>query len=278
MYNLFRFLVRYYLFFLFVLLEVFSFYLIFQNNKYQQVAYINEANRLSGRVYSTYTGITDYFYLRSFSDSLVAENARLHAQLSDSKYYTGIDSIRKNDTIGKYIQSYEYLTARVIRNSVNQASNFIYLDKGKLQGIHKYMGVINSNGIVGQVANVTDHYCAVRSVLNKDSRVSARFIKNQFSGDLHWDGINSTTASMDNVPKHAPVKIGDTVVTSGFSELFPRNIMVGTVKKVKMEPDKDFLDITVSLATNFSSLDYVYVINNIHRNETQLLDSLTKEK
>lgn len=79
---------------------------------------------------------------------------------------------------------------------------------------------------------------------------------------------------MEDIPKHVPVKVGDTLVTSGFSQLFPRNIMVGRVKTVKMEPDKNFLEITVDLSTNFGSLSYVYVVNNLKKQEILLLDSL----
>lgn len=238
---------------------------------------MNVANNVSGRVYETYKGVNDYFYLRRISDSLVAENAYLRAQLYDSKYDTKVVVGTQLDSTAKTVQNYNYITARVIRNSVNEASNLIYLDRGRLQGVGKQMGVINPNGIVGQVVHVTDNYAAVMSVLSKDFKISAKFKKNQFFGNLHWDGLNSTTAILEDIPKHVPVKVGDTIVTSGFSQLFPRNIMVGKVKSVNMEADKNFLDITVSLSTNFGSLNYVYVVDNIKKEEIQTLDSLVKK-
>ncbi len=235
---------------------------------------MNVANSVSGKVYSTYTGVSDYLYLRRFSDSLVDENAKLRAQLLDSKYNSKIDSGILRDSTLKNVQQYSFISARVIHNSVNEAANLIYLDRGRLQGIGKQMGVINANGIVGQVVAVTDNYSAAMSVLSKEFKVSAKFKKNEFFGNLHWDGVNSTTASMEDIPKHVPVKVGDTLVTSGFSQLFPRNIMVGRVKSVTMEPDKNFLEITVNLSTNFGSLSYVYVVNNLKKQEILLLDSL----
>lgn len=235
---------------------------------------MNAANTISGRVYSAYTGINDYLYLQRFSDSLVQENASLRAELLDSKYISRIDSGIVRDSSDKNIQHFKYITARVIKNSVNDASNLIYLDRGTQQGIQKQMGVINTNGIVGQVVAVTDNYSAVMSVLSKDFKVSAKFKKHEFFGNLHWDGINSTTATLEDIPKHVPVKVGDTLVTSGFSQLFPRNIMIGRVKNVNMEAEKNFLDISVNLSTNFGSLSYVYVVNNIRKEEILLLDSL----
>lgn len=221
--------------------------------------------------------MNDYLYLRRFNDSLVQENANLRAQLYESKYDTRIDSGKVSDSTLKTVQLFTYISARVIYNSVNRASNLIYLDRGKLHGVRKQMGVINGNGIVGQVVSVTDNYSAVMSVLSKDFKISTKLKKNEFFGNMHWDGINTTTASLEDIPKHVSVKAGDTLVTSGYSQLFPRNIMVGTVSKVKMEPDKNFLDITLNLSTNFGSLSYVYVINNIRKQEIQSLDSLAKK-
>lgn len=279
MYNLFRFFLRYHLLFFFIALEVFCFYLIYKNKYYNEVAYLKIANEASGKVYAAYTGINDYFYLSKMNDSLVAENAALRAELYDSKYDNRIDSAGVADSSSKkFIQHFTYIAAKVIRNSVNESSNIIYLDRGKNQGIGKQMGVISQGGIVGQVISVTDNYSAVMSVLHKDFKVSAKFKKNDFFGNMHWSGTNSTTAILEDIPKHVPVKVGDTLVTSGFSQLFPRNIMVGTVKTVKMEPDKNFLEITVKLSTNFGNLSYVYVVNNIRKQEIQQLDSINAKK
>jgi rod shape-determining protein MreC len=277
MYNLFRFFLRYYLFILFISLEFFCFYLTYRTKKYNQAAYNNFGLAVGGKVHQSYTGISDYLYLRRMSDSLVNENAALRQRLIESKFDNKVDSTQVNDSVGRYVQHFNYITARVIYNSVDQASNLIYLNRGKLQGVSRQMGVFNANGIVGQVISVTDNYAAVMSVLSKDFKVSAKLKKSEYFGNMHWDGINSTTATLEEIPKHVPVKVGDTIVTSGFSELFPRNIMIGTVKKVKTQADKNFLEITVNLSTDFGNLSYVYIVKNIRRNELQSLDSLSKK-
>ncbi|HWB64803.1 MAG TPA: rod shape-determining protein MreC [Chitinophagales bacterium] len=277
MYNLFRFLLRYHLFILFVLLEGFCFLLIYNSRHYNQVAYINTANALSGKVYKTFRDAGDYLYLRRLNDSLLAENATLRQRLPESAFIRTNDSIEHTDTSGKMIQHFVYVPAHVIRNSVDQPSNLIYLDRGRLQGVTKQTGVVNARGIVGQVINVTDNYAAVMSVLSKDFKVSAKLKKNDYFGNLHWDGINLTTATLEEIPKHVEVQEGDTIVTSGFSELFPRDVMIGTVRKVKAEPDKNFLNISVRLSTDFGNLNYVYVVKNLKKTELHLLDSLVQK-
>lgn len=274
MYNLLHFFLRYHLLILFLSLEAFCFFLIYHNNHYNQTAYVNVINTISGKVYNTYRSGIDYFYLRRYNDSLALENAFLREQLLDSKFDNQIDTGSLSDSSKRYVQNYTYITARVIRNSVNRATNLIYLDKGKLHGVDKHMGVIAPNGIVGQVIAVTDNYAAVMSVLSKDFKVSVKFRKNEYFGNLQWDGIHSTSASLQEIPKHVPVQVGDTVVTSGYSQLFPRNIMVGVVSKVKSYPERTFLEIDVTLTTDFGNLGYVYIVKNLRKQELNQLDSL----
>ncbi len=278
MYNLIRFLVRYYLFFFFVLLEGFCFYLIYQNNKYSRASFVNMANEANGKVYKSYSGITDYLYLRQFADSLVKENASLRANLTDSKSDNTVVIKEQKDTMSKKLeQVYTYIPAKVIRNSVNQSANYIYINRGKNQGVTTQMGVINPSGVVGQVVNVTDNYAAVMSLLNKKFLVSVKLKGTNYFGSLSWEGKNTTLAKLKEIPKHVKMKVGDTLVTSGYSELFPENVMVGTVKHMNAEPEENFLDIDVSLSTNMNNLSYVYVVNNIKKKELQILDSVVKK-
>ena len=278
MYNLIRFLVRYYLFFFFILLEGFCFYLIYQNSHYHQASFVNMANEANGRVYKSYSGATDYLYLGRFSDSLVKENASLHAQLMDSKSDNTVVKKDQSDTVSKKIeQVYTYIAAKVIRNSVNQSANYIYINRGKNQGITPQMGVIDPSGVVGQVVNVTDNYAAVMSLLNKKFQVSVKLKHTNYFGPLSWEGKNTTLAKLKEIPKHVKLKVGDTLVTSGYSELFPENVMVGVVKHFNAEPEENFLDIDVSLSTNMNNLSYVYVVTNLKRNELKILDSIVKK-
>lgn len=278
MYNLIRFLVRYYLFFFFILLEGFCFFMIYQHSQYHQASFVNIANEANGRVYESYSGVTDYLYLRRYSDSLVKENASLHARLADSKSDNSVDSIVKNDTLTKKLeQVYTYTSAKVIRNSVNQSANYIYINRGKNQGITPQMGVIDPSGVVGQVISVTDNYAAVMSLLNKKFQVSVKLKGSNYFGPLSWEGKNTTLAKLKEIPKHVKIKVGDTLVTSGYSELFPENVIVGTVKHMNAEPEENFLDIDVSLSTNMSNLSYVYVVTNLKKKEIQLLDSVVKK-
>jgi rod shape-determining protein MreC len=278
MYNLLRFLIRYHLLFFFILLQGFCGYLIYQNSHYHQAAMVNMANDANGQVYQSYTHAQDYIHLREMSDSLVTENARLRAQLRNAQNEEQPILRTATDTPSvKWMQVYTYMPAKVIRNSVNQTSNYIYINRGSAQGITSQMAVVNPNGIVGQVVNVTEHYAAVMSLLNKSFKVSAKLKHSNYFGTLSWTGRNSTTAKLEEIPKHVKVKIGDTIVTSGFSEIFPENIAVGRVSYINAEPEKNFLEIDVTIATDMNNLSYVYVINHLRKSELAHLDTLVKK-
>jgi rod shape-determining protein MreC len=274
-YNLFRFFVRYYVLLLFLLLEIFSLYLVYKNNGYNQTAYAHVANDISGKMFNTYGNVAGYFYLNRTNDSLAQENIRLRAALIESKLDNRIEVGQESDSSKKFVQKYSYTHARVSYATVNRPVNFIYLDKGLAHGIKKQMGVISPNGIVGQVVSVTENYAAVMTIISKDFRVSAKFKKNDYFGNLHWTGTNPRVAALEEIPKHVPVKVGDTLVTSGYSQLFPRNVMVGIIKKVEAQAEKNFLDIDVQLSTDFGNLTHVYVINNMYKEEFVTLDTLT---
>lgn len=278
MYNLFRFLVRYYLFFIFLLLEGLCFYLIYQNSKYHQAAFINMANNANGKAYQTVSGITDYFYLRQMADSLVVENAKLHARLAESTNDPNMSTVKLTDTVSRKLeQVYTYIPAKVIHNSVNLSANYLYINRGKRQGITPQMGVISPSGVVGQVVTVTDDYAAVMSLLNKNFKVSAKLKSSNYFGTLSWEGKNTSLAKLKEIPKHVKVNVGDTIVTSGYSELFPENVMVGKISHVNAEPEENFLDIDVKLSTNMNNISYVYVINNLKKNQFMVLDTVVKK-
>lgn len=278
MYNLFRFFVRFYLFFFFLLLEGFCFYLIYQNSRYHQAAFVNMANSANGKAYQTVSGVTDYLYLKQMADSLVAENAMLHARLKESTNDTTVNQQKQTDTIGKKLeQVYTYIPAKVIHNTVNLSANYIYINRGKNQGITTQMGVISPGGVVGQVVNVTNDYAAVMSLLNKNFKVSAKLKSSNYFGTLTWEGKNTGLAKLREIPKHVKAKEGDIIVTSGYSEIFPENVIVGIVKNVNAEPEANFLDIDVTLSANMNNLSYVYVVNNLKRKEFIVLDSVVKK-
>jgi len=274
--NLFLFLWRFKYFILFLLLEIFSFYLIFQNSNFHHAAFVNSSNAMAANVNESVKSMKDYLNLKKVNGDLATENARLRSMLKDS-YYSDTAS-KKNVTDTVHHQQYSLIAAKVINNSVNRRNNYLTLDIGSQQGIQSEMGVVCSEGLVGIVKDVSPHFCSVMSFLHKDSRISAKVKKSGYIGSLVWDGYSSDHAELRDIALHVQLAKGDTIVTSSYSSIFPEGIMLGFVDEVEKKAGDNFYNITVRLSTDFSKLTYVYVVNNVLKAEQEKLEQTQQEK
>ena len=273
MYRIFLFFVKYNGAFVFVFLEVIalSFYFTRNINPNKEV-FISTANGLIGNVYETTSRVTLYWNLSAVNDSLARENAELKMQLPNSKFSSLVNPNIVNDTTLK--QYYQYVDSKVINNTVHRPHNFLTINRGVLQGAKLNSGVINGNGkgIVGVLQKSSNHYSVVMSVLNIDMRISAKILRNDYFGVMVWDGNDSRYMSLESVPKHAIVQTGDTIITSGFSTIFPEGILIGTVDSFFKPPGLNFYKIKVALFNNLNSTQYVYIINNLLKEEQLKLE------
>jgi len=269
--NLLIFLWRYNFFIFFLLLEAICIYLIAQNNNFHRAAFVNSSNRVAAKVNSGVSAVTDYINLRETNEALARQNAALKSLLPDVYYVDSVNRAYFKDTLHK--QQYEFMVARVVNNSINRRNNYLTLDRGSMQGVHAEMGVISADGIVGIVKDVSPHYCSVMSFLHKDSRVSARIKKNGFIGSLVWEGYDAQFAALKDIAKHVKLAKGDTIVTSNFSAIFPEGVMIGVVDFVDANTGNNFQDIRIRLSTRFGSLSYVYLVDNLMKEEQLNLEA-----
>lgn len=274
--NLINFLLKYNYWFLFVLLEVASFVLLFRFNRYQQSVYFTSANVLVGTVYEVSGGISSYFHLKSVNEDLLDRNMLLEAQINSLEKAlkdrqvdsTAINSIRQTPE-----KDYRLFKAHVIKNNLNLADNYITLDKGASSGIRPEMGVVDGNGIVGIVYATSPSYSVVISVLNSKSNISCKIVGSEYFGYLKWEHGDSQYAYLKDLPRHAEFNLGDTVVTSGYSTVFPEGVMVGTVADMTDSHDGLSYLLRIKLATDFGKLNDVRVIARNGQQEQQELEN-----
>jgi rod shape-determining protein MreC len=263
--NFIRFILKHHFILLFLMIEVACLVMVLNYNSYQRAAWLSSSNRISGAIYRSYSNTSQYLMLRRINEELAAENTYLRSQLPESfrvskdYFNTVYDSLSE--------QQFIYRTAQVINNSVNKYFNYMTLNKGYQHGIREEMGVISSKGVVGVVKNVSDHYSTVISILNTRLLISAKLKESGFFGALEWDGRRYTHAWLNEIPMHASVAVGDLVVTSGYSAIFPEGILLGTVDQVEKDKGESFYRIKVKLSVDFKDLAYVEVIGNAMREE-----------
>lgn len=279
--NLINFLLKYNYWFLFVILEVASFVLLFRFNNYQQSVYFTSANTVVGAVYEVSGGISSYFHLKSVNEDLLDRNMLLEEQINNLEKALKerqLDSIAVNSIRKMPQKDYQLFKARVIKNSLNLADNYITLDKGSSSGIHSEMGVVDGNGIVGIVYETSPSYSVVISVLNSKSNISCKIVGSDYLGYLKWEHGDSRYAYLKDLPRHAEFNLGDTVVTSGFSTVFPEGIMVGTVDDMSDSHDGLSYLLKIKLATDFGKLSDVRVIARNGQQEQKELENKTTKQ
>lgn len=274
MQKLFYFFYRYRAFLVFILLEVICFGLIVSNNNYQSASFFNSSNYYTGEMLQFTGNVSGYFNLKTVNEELARENAKLHYQLTAEKSKHK-DYVPNTSDFAR-IYKFKYFSAKVINNSTSRFANYLTLDKGYADSLKPGMGVISSRGIVGRVKSCSEHFSTVRSLLHDRWNVSCKIKRANIDGFIKWNGKNPQYADLLFVGRHHKLKVNDTIVTSGYESLFPEGIMVGTIKDFEVDQGKPFYKVNVLLSTDFSTLSYVYLIENNLKLEKDSLELTTE--
>ena len=259
----------------------------------------------SGSLGKFQTGVKEYFNLGGENEKLLARNAKLEAdilRLRDSinafrhgyPQHAGFmllpDSVRKDSLMMSKIltpgiqdtllpvEAFSFIPCRAVNNTVRLNYNYITLDKGRKHGVRLDMGVISPDGIAGQVIGVSENFSLALSVLNRKFRLSAEILHNNNVGTLNWKGGSAEVATLDFIPQTSRIKVGDTVITTGYGTVFPPDYLIGTVQSFNTDEQDGFYQIEVDLATNFNALHHLFLVNFIYPEEMIALDSLKSEQ
>lgn len=275
--NIFLFIRRYFTFLSFLLLQVFAIILLTKSSKTHEAFFSDATSELTGKINKRYSKLRDYFSLSETNRQLAEENNRLRNMLAGNLIAPDSTTIGYTDTTfrdstGRY-RKFTWLPAKVIGNTVTLQTNFLILERGSDQGVKKGMAVIGPQGIVGVVVETSPNICKVMSLLHRNSRVSAMLKKDNNAGSIEWDGNDPSTLVLRNVSKSAKVIKGDTVVTSTYSANFPSHLMVGTVASIIEDPSSNFYTLKIKTATNFFSIQYVYLVENVRFAEQVQLEN-----
>lgn len=264
------------LFVFFIFLQITALILIFSRNSMQESWIAAQTAALNSKVSGYIDEGASYLKLKQINEQLVAQNKQLMEQLY-GKQKGGTPVFRKvHDTIGGG-QIYTFVDGEVVYNSINRKDNYFTINRGKKDGIYPKMGVIAPNGIAGIVVSTTNSYALVQSVLSVDKiRINASLKNSRDFGTLTWDGDDARIMHLSDVPKYVPIKIGDTIVTDGKSNIFPMGIMVGRVSGYDVDSKTGFWNIGVELSEKMGQLNKVYVVKNLKKAEVQKIQDTLK--
>lgn len=262
--------------FLLALYTTLSCWLLMSHNPYQHHVFLTSAGAVASSVYNVQSGVSSYFDLREINEDLNSRNAVLQREiLALRSQLQRMNEQLQADTMHLFrpVSDFDFVVAHVIKNSIARPHNYITINRGSDDGILPEMGVIDQNGVVGIVNVVDRHSARLISLLNPDFRLSCKIKGSDNFGSLVWDGADPTVAMLEELPRHTVYHAGDTIVTSGYSAVFPEGLPVGYVIADGKTHNENFFTLKVRLATDFTTLSNVQVVLNKQRAE---LDSLEK--
>ncbi|EGV43519.1 rod shape-determining protein MreC [Bizionia argentinensis JUB59] len=239
-----------------------------QSHSYHKSKFINSANFITGGVYNSANNVSIYFNLESQNILLQEENARLN-----SIYHTPNDTIDNsfiNDTVYSGVK-YKFTPAQVIKNSYSAKNNVLLINRGKRDSMKQDFGVVTPKGILGIVDQTSTKFATVLSILNTNIKISAQLKNSNHFGSLMWNTKSPQIVQLNEISKIAPVKKGDTIVTSGRSVIFPKGIPIGVIKDYRLDSAENFYTIDVKLFNDMTNIEYVYIIENIDKDEINSL-------
>ena len=266
MQNLLRFIRMYNVLIIFLLLQGYSINLYLNNNTFQNNILIEKTSNYTGKVYDFSNNIKEYFQLKNINNQLMSENSKLNNLYSKNKINYLSDE-----------KDFNYLSAKVINNSIYKRNNYLTINKGKKHGIKDGMGVISTNGVIGIVHSTSENYALIISILNKQSAISICLKKQNNYGSLKWNGFNYREANVESIPNHVKITLGDTIITNGYSTIFPSEINIGTIKSYNTNNKTGNQDIIIDLFTDFNNIKYVYIVKSQNSREQLKLELLNND-
>ncbi len=266
-------------FLLFALLFALSVALTINAHSYHKNKYIGSANAVAGKVYTARNNVQSYFGLDDENELLVKENLRLREIIEGLKAETGFKAI-DTTSFDSLIRAsvFKFIPAKVINNSYSKSKNNLTLNQGLNDGIENDMGVVTASGIVGIVNSTSARFATVQSILNTQSKINVKLKKSSHFGTLIWNTKNPNIVQIVDIPRLAPLKMGDTIVTGGKSTIFPEGLLVGTLIDFSSDKDDNYYLVNVKLFNDMTSLSHVYMVKNKESEEIILLEKSVEDE
>ncbi len=254
--------------FSFLILEFFSIWLVVNRNTYQQATFFLVSVEWAGRIDNVKQNVLQTLSLKEQNEDLMAENARLKESLRNLQPKMGL----RSDLPPELLTRYYYIPGKTINQTTELMNNYLTINKGSSDGVSAGMGVISSAGVVGKVISASSHFALAQSILNPNFFIASKISRTGIQGSAKWDGQNIYKSKLLYIPRNLDVRVGDSIMTSGFNSVFPEGVPIGIVSDVQSGEGDSFLDITFILFHDFKKTDLVYTVGDRLRIEKDTLE------
>lgn len=255
---------------LFLLLEIITVNYYIKNADLGEQKIVN----INGTINTYFSDIKDYFSLKQKNISLNSEIEKLHSEI---KYLKNIIPNITDTLLQNHKYSYDVIRASITKNSTTERNNFLILNKGKKDSVEINMVATFNSVLVGFVINTSENFSVVQSILSNKVKTSGMLKKNNSICSVYWGGVSPKTLEFKELSKYSDIEIGDTIVTTNFSSIFPPGLIIGTVTKKDLINDS-FYNGEILIAMNFNKLQYLTLIKNENPEEVLELENSIKNR
>ena len=155
--------------------------------------------------------------------------------------------------------------ARIIGHDPSSWYYSFSIDRGSRNGIAPNMAVLGPGGLVGVVQQVFPTQSRVTAIIDDRFVAAVQSVRTEDQGMVRGDStlMQQGLVRMDRIDHTAHIMVGDELITSTISEIFPPGIRVGTVIDVQPTPDGLAMSAIVSPAANVRQLAQVLVVTQL---------------
>ena len=249
---------RFRVYFLLALYLFISIFFISINNNSQISALQKTSLEISSYLIELISIFPNPYKLQEEKNLLQEKNLNINLEINSLR-----DAKLENEHLRKLLEfknicSLKTISAEIVGKTTHLPMNTITINIGEKNKIKKNMPIISEDGLVGKIIFTSENYSIGNILLHKDSRVSATIERNGINGIVSWEGGENLI--LKNIVKSIDIKIGDRVLTSIYSNIFPKNIEIGIVSKTSETPEDIFKKIWISPSVNFYRLDKVFIV------------------
>lgn len=260
---------------IFLIIEIVAVSFYLNNSFYANAKTMNFVSEKFYRVNKFVNGVDNYIALEQTNKILAEQNSRLIKRVLSMEDM--LNANNANSNIRSDSSVYTSIPATIVRNTINNINNYITLNKGTKDGVAVDMSVLSGSSVVGSVVSVSPNFSIVLSAISKEFKTSGMFKKDKSICLVFWDGLSPKKLSFTEASKYASIHVGDTIVTTSFSLLFPANIDIGVVQTIEYA-NRSFVSGTIKPLTDFEKIKYVSIVEHSLTKESRELEAETIEK
>lgn len=212
-----------------------------------------------------YNSASDWFSGILWSSKLKEENEKLRQELKTvRRLILESEAVkRENEQLRqilglKKLYKEQAIAAEIIAVNQELSGKFYLVDKGRKDGVKPNLAVITPDGVFGKVFSAGENSSVIIPINHPLSAVSAKISETGEFGIV--EGSTSGRLYLKMIPKDSRATIGMIVVTSGFGGVYPKNLLIGTIKSLKEDPNRLDLVIEVGPAVSFDTSDFVLIL------------------